>query len=72
MDAAVARFPNTEAELARTALQNLLPNALSVPTAPRSSQHIAAIALRLARYRLLQDQSTPARRIGSTGCAPSG
>ncbi|MFM8477336.1 MAG: hypothetical protein ACKOEO_16260, partial [Planctomycetaceae bacterium] len=33
MDAATARFPNTEAELARNALQNLLPATLAVPTA---------------------------------------
>jgi len=60
MDAATARFPNTEAELARNALQNLLPATLAVPTAPRGSQLLAGIAVRLARYRLLEDQSIQA------------
>lgn len=60
MDAATTRFPHTETELARNALQNLLPAALAVPTTPANSQHLATIALRLARFRLLQDQSTQA------------
>ncbi|MFM7055383.1 MAG: DUF1583 domain-containing protein [Planctomycetota bacterium] len=56
MDGAIARLGSKDAEIARGALQNFLPATLAVPATPRGSQHLAALALRLARYRLLQDQ----------------
>jgi hypothetical protein len=56
MDAATARLGSADAETARVALQNFLPSTLAVPATPRGSQYLAALALRLARYQLLQDQ----------------
>lgn len=62
MDAATAELGTTEAEIARSALDQLFPAALAVPTSSRCSQHLAGLALRMSRWHWLQDHAEQARR----------
>jgi hypothetical protein len=61
-DAATAGLGITEAELARSALDQLLPAALAVPVSSRCSQHLAGLALRMSRWHWLQDHPEQAQR----------
>ncbi|MGV2341388.1 MAG UNVERIFIED_CONTAM: hypothetical protein LVR18_47890 [Planctomycetaceae bacterium] len=61
-DAATAGLGITEAELARSALDQLLPAALAVPVSLRCSQHLAGLALRMSRWHWLQDHPEQAQR----------
>ena len=60
IDAAATRLPSSHAALCTSSLEKLLPAALAVPASPRCSQHLAGLAFRLARTRLLEDQPTTA------------